>query len=85
MGGARKLLVFPLSEVPEMPRGSGVALQKYSGGSLADAKVFRLEDGLTWRLGDKLRTQRDFQGWLGARGQVGKQPPNGLQKSGRFS
>ena len=85
VGGARKLLVFPLAEVPEVSRGSGVALQKYSGGSLADAKVFRLEDGLTWRLGDKLRTQRDFQGWLGARGQVGKLPPNGLQRSGRFS
>ena len=88
VGGARNLLVFPLAEVPEVSRGSGVALQKYvkgKGGKLADAKVFRIEEGLTWPFGDKIRTERNLTGWLGARGQVGKSPPTGFPRSGRFS
>jgi topoisomerase-4 subunit A len=82
---SRKLLIFPLAEVPEMARGAGVALQKYRSGGLADAKVFRLAEGLTWRLGDKTRTELALKDWIGARGQVGRMPPNGFPKSNRFS
>ena len=85
VGTNRKLLAFPLTEVPELGRGSGVQLQKFKEGALADAKVFRLADGLTWRLGDKTRTETALRDWLGARGQVGRLPPNGFPKSGRFS
>jgi topoisomerase-4 subunit A len=85
IGTNRKLLVFPLASVPELSRGSGVMLQKYSEGGLADAKVFRLADGLTWQLGEKTRTQIDLAGWLGERGQAGRVPPNGFPKTGRFS
>ena len=85
IGVNRKLLVFPLDAVPELSRGSGVMLQKYAGGTLADAKVFRLSDGLTWQLGEKTRTQTDVAPWLGARGQAGRLPPNGFPKSGRFN
>ena len=84
IGTNRKLLVFPLDQVPELGRGAGVTLQKHRDGKLADAKVFRIADGLTWRLGDKTRTETDLRGWLGLRAQAGKLPPNGFPKSGRF-
>ncbi|HTW72380.1 MAG TPA: DNA topoisomerase IV subunit A, partial [Acetobacteraceae bacterium] len=57
IGSNRKLLVFPLDQVPEMARGAGVILQRYSDGGMADAKVFRLSEGLSWKLGDKVRTE----------------------------
>ncbi len=84
IGQNRKLLVFPLAELPEMPKGAGVALQKYKDGGLADAKVFRLADGLTWKLGDKTRTETRLTDWLGNRAQAGRLPPNGFPKSGKF-
>ncbi len=49
VGENRKLLVFPLDQLPEMRRGKGVRLQRYKDGGLSDAKVFTLEDGLTWK------------------------------------
>jgi len=85
IGTNRKLLVFPLAEVPELSRGSGVLLQKHRDGKLADAKVFRLADGLTWRLGEKTRTETGLRDWTGARGQAGRMPPNGCPKTGKFS
>ena len=83
IGTNRKLLVFPLAQVPEMSRGAGVALQKHKETKLVDAKVFRIADGLTWRAGERTRTE-PAQEWLGARGQVGRLPPTGFAKSGRF-
>jgi topoisomerase IV subunit A len=84
VGENRKLLIFPLDQVPEMARGSGVILQRYKGGGLADAKVFALEDGLTWRLGDKTRTETSLHEWLGERAQAGRLPPNGFPRIPRF-
>lgn len=85
VGEGRKLLVFPLDQVPELSRGAGVVLQKYKDGGLNDAKVFRLADGLTWRLGEKTRTETALGDWIGERGQVGRMPPSGFPKSGRFA
>lgn len=85
ISSARKLLVFPLDQVPEMARGAGVALQKFRDATLADAKVFALAEGLTWKLGGKTRTEIDLRAWLGARGAAGRLPPTGFPKSGRFS
>ncbi len=84
IGTSRKLLVFPLEQVPEMARGAGVILQRYKEGGLADAKVFYRAEGLTWRLGEKVRTEVDLRPWRGERGQAGKLPPNGFPKSGKF-
>ena len=67
IGTNRKMLVFPLDQVPELGRGAGVLLQKYRDGKLADAKVFRLADGLSWPLGDRTRTEMDLRSWIGAR------------------
>ena len=38
----RKLLIFPLEQVPEMGRGRGVMLQKSKADRLSDAQAFRL-------------------------------------------
>jgi topoisomerase-4 subunit A len=84
VGENRKLLVFPLHQIPEMQRGQGVILQRYKDGGLRDVKTFTLTDGLTWRLGDKTRTEPKLTEWLGERGSAGRMVPNGFPKSGRF-
>ncbi len=85
IGENKKLLVFPLDQVPEMARGGGVMLQKYKDGGMKDVKVFRRADGLTWKLGQNTRTEPDLTAWLGERAQAGRMPPNGFPKSGKFS
>ncbi len=85
IGTNRKLLVVSLADLPVLSRGAGVQLQRYRDGTLADAKTFRLADGLSWRLGDKTRTETDLRPWLGTRGGAGKLPPNGFPRTGRFS
>jgi topoisomerase-4 subunit A len=84
VGENRKMLVFPLAEVPEMARGMGVQLQRYSGGGVADVRIFRLADGLSWRSGERMRTETNLRDWLGSRAQTGRQPPVGFPKNGRF-
>ncbi|HKX08638.1 MAG TPA: DNA topoisomerase IV subunit A [Stellaceae bacterium] len=85
VGENRKLLLFPLSEVPEMARGRGVILQRYKDGGLSDLKVFTLAEGLTWRRGDQTRTETDLRAWVGTRAQSGRIVPTGFPKNNRFS
>ena len=85
IGTNRKLLIFPLAELPEMARGRGVILQKYSGGELSDVKVFVRKQGLSWKSGDREKSETDLRGWVGERAQAGKLPPNGFPRSNRFS
>ena len=84
VGENRKLLVFPLEQLPSLSKGSGVILQRYQQGGLSDVRVFTLADGLTWRLGDKTRTEVELRPWQGDRGQAGKLPPNGFPRSNKF-
>jgi topoisomerase IV subunit A len=84
VGSNRKLLIFPLDQVPEMGRGAGVILQRYKDGGLGDAKVFSMAEGLSWKLGDKIRNETNLRDWLGERAQAGRLPPNGFPRSGRF-
>jgi topoisomerase IV subunit A len=84
VGTNRKLLIFPLSEVPEMARGRGVILQRYHEGELSDAKVFKRADGLSWKRGDGTRTESDLRAWIGARASSGRVAPNGFAKNNRF-
>ena len=84
VGENRKMLVFPLAEVPEMARGTGVQLQRYKDGGIADARIFRLADGLSWKSGERVRTETNLKDWLGSRAQTGRQPPVGFPKAGRF-
>jgi topoisomerase-4 subunit A len=84
IGENRKLLIFPLAEVPEMARGRGVTLQKYKDGGLSDVKAFTLAEGLTWKLGDRLRTETDLRDWIGKRAQAGRLPPRGFATNNKF-
>jgi topoisomerase-4 subunit A len=85
IGDNRKLLLFPLDDMPVMTRGRGVILQRYRDGGLADAKTFNRADGLTWRSGERTRTHGALDDWLGTRGQSGRPPPTGFPRSNRFS
>ncbi len=77
-----KLLVFPLPELPELARGSGVILQRSRDGGIMGVKVFPLSEGLSWRQGSRQRTETNLTPWLGTRGQSGRLPPTGFPKSG---
>jgi len=87
VGENRKMLIFPLSQAPEMARGKGVRLQRYKDGGLSDARVFTLKDGLTWR-DSSLRQWTvlagDLKDWLGNRAEAGRLPPKGFPKSNKF-
>ncbi len=88
LGKKRKMIVFPLSELPEMSRGRGVKLQGYSGGdSLADVAAFAMADGLTTRTGDRHRTftADELKDWIGKRAQAGRKVPRGFPAAPRFS
>jgi topoisomerase-4 subunit A len=85
VGTNRKLLVFPLDELPELAKGRGVILQKTKDAGLADAKAFRLEDGLTWKINaERTRTETDLRAWLGKRATAGRMVPSGFPKSNSF-
>jgi topoisomerase-4 subunit A len=84
IGSNRKLLIFPLSEVPEMARGRGIILQRYHDGELSDAKVFTRADGLTWKLGDRVRTETDLRSWVAPRAGSGRVAPQGFAKNNKF-
>ncbi len=85
VGDNRRMLVVKLDDIPLMSRGRGVILQRYRMGGLADAKVFRLADGLSWRQGEtRTRTETDLAAWLGPRGAAGRPVPNGFPRSNRF-
>lgn len=84
IGKNRKMLVFPLSEVPEMSKGKGVILQKFKDGKLSDAKTFNLEQGLSYKYGSGSTIVDDITPWIGKRASAGRLPPNGFPKSNRF-
>ena len=84
IGDNRKLLLFPLSEMPEMARGRGVILQKHKNGGVTDVKVIRMAEGLSWKQGERTRTESDLRPWLGARASAGRMVPNGFPRNNRF-
>jgi topoisomerase-4 subunit A len=87
VGVNRKLLVFPVSQLPEMSRGKGVRLQRYKDGGVSDAKVFSLESGLTWK-DTSGRTwtvgPAELREWIGNRAEAGRLPPKGFPKTNTF-
>ena len=86
VGDNRRMLIVKLDDIPLMTRGRGVILQRYKSGGLVDTKVFRLVDGLSWRLGEnRSRTETNLGPWLGARGAAGRLVPSGFPRSNRFS
>jgi topoisomerase IV subunit A len=84
IGTNRKLLLFPAEQLPEMTRGRGVILQRYKDGELADVKSFNYKEGLTWKSGERERTETDLRAWRGERAQSGRLPPTGFTRTNRF-
>jgi len=92
VGDNRRMLVVDRAAIPMMARGRGVILQRYKSGGLADAKAFRLADGLSWPQGDtrngsprgRTRTETDLGPWRGSRGAAGRTVPAGFPRSNRF-
>ena len=87
LGENNKLLLFPISELPELARGQGVKLQGYKQGGLADLKTFNIEEGLSWTMGGaegRTRTETDIGFWLGKRAQAGKNVPKGFPNRKSF-
>ena len=88
LGENRRLLVFPLGQVPELGRGKGVRLQRYAQGGIADVRVFTLADGLRWTdPAGRVFTVRmpELAAWVGARAEAGRAPPRGFPKTNRFT
>jgi topoisomerase-4 subunit A len=87
VGENRKMLIFPLADLPELGRGQGVTVQRYRDGGLSDAIAFALADGLSWVLGGesgRVRTEMDLTPWRAARGAAGRMPPVGFPRNNRF-
>ncbi|WP_018147345.1 DNA topoisomerase IV subunit A [Henriciella marina] len=87
IGSNKKLLIFPIEELPEMPRGKGVKLQAYRGkDKLADAMTFKAEEGFAVKdAAGRSRTFPEWEEWIGKRAQAGKAAPRGFPKSGTFT
>ena len=86
VGYNRKMLIFPLSELPEQNKGKGVILQRYKDGFLSDIKVVSKEDGISWKMqGGRQRIEKDLSIWVGKRGGAGKLVPNGFPRPPLFN
>ncbi|MBL4928303.1 DNA topoisomerase IV subunit A [Fuscibacter oryzae] len=86
VGDNRKMLVFALSELPEMSKGKGVRLQKYKDGGLSDATTFTKAAGLSWKdPAGRTRTETDLSEWEGARAGVGRMAPRGFPRDNKFN
>jgi topoisomerase-4 subunit A len=87
IGDNRKMLVFPIEQLPEMARGSGVRVQRYKDGGLSDVKTFKGTDGLTWTDGAGRSfslTLKELADWRGNRADAGRLPPKGFPRSNKF-
>ena len=78
IGENRKMVIFPLDQVPEMARGRGVRLQRYKDGGLSDITTFKAGDGLTWidSAGRSFNQSiKELAAWRGNRGDAGRVKP----------
>jgi topoisomerase-4 subunit A len=85
VGDNRKIVIFPLADLPVMTRGRGVLLQRYRDGGLSDAIAFDAADGLTFHSGARVHTIDVLTPWLGKRGNAGRLAPRGFPRDNRFT
>jgi topoisomerase-4 subunit A len=87
IGDNRKMVVFPIDQVPEMTRGRGVRLQRHKDGGLSDVKTFEAERGLSWTdSAGRVFTLslKELADWRGNRGDAGRLAPKGFPKTNKF-
>lgn len=86
VGENRKVLVFPIDELPQMAKGKGVRLQKYKDGGLSDATTFDIAAGLSWKdPAGRTRTEMELAEWTGARAGTGRMAPRGFPRDNKFT
>ena len=88
VGENRKMLVFPLDQIPEMTRGKGVRLQRYKDGGISDVRCFVMSEGLSWDDSagrNFVRTKDELAEWIADRATAGRAVPKGFPRSGKFS
>jgi topoisomerase-4 subunit A len=88
VGENRKMLVFPVAQIPEMSRGKGVRLQRFKDGGISDVRFFSMADGLTWAdsAGRTFtKTREELAEWLADRASAGRLVPKGFPRTGKFS
>jgi topoisomerase-4 subunit A len=86
VGENRKMLIFPVADLPEMSRGKGVRLQKFKDGGLSDARTFTMAEGLSWLdPAGRTRNVTDLEEWQGARASAGRMAPRGFPQDNRFT
>jgi topoisomerase IV subunit A len=88
IGENRKMVVFPLDQVPDMTRGRGVRLQRYKDGGLCDLKTFKAEEGLSWTdaAGRAFSlTLKELADWRGNRADAGRLAPKGFPRTNTFN
>jgi topoisomerase-4 subunit A len=88
VGENRKMVVFPIEQVPEMTRGRGVRLQRHKDGGLSDIKTFEVEKGLNWTdSAGRVFTLslRELADWRGNRADAGRLAPKGFPKTNKFT
>ena len=87
IGENRKMVIFPLDQVPELGRGRGVRLQRYKDGTLSDVKTFKGSDGLTW-IDNGGRTfnlsLKELAAWRGSRSDAGRVRPDRFLTNNKF-
>ena len=87
VGTNRKMIIFPVEQLPEMSRGKGVRLQRYKDGGMSDARAFAKNEGLSWTdSAGRLHTRplTELKDWVGDRAQAGRLPPQGFPKTNKF-
>ncbi len=85
IGNNRKLLIFPLNEVPNMKKGQGVKIQKYLNANLSDLQIFKKEEGFKWQKADgSIKIETDMISWIGKRGAIGRFLPRGFSQENKF-
>lgn len=80
----KKLLIFPLADVPELAKGQGVYLQRYKDGELLDATTFTWKEGLA-DCNNRTFAPSDLKDWKGERAQTGRVLPKGWARSAKFA
>src|ERR1700757_960207 len=86
IGTNHKMVIFAIDQVPEMARGRGVRLQKYTSASLSDVTTFDSREGLAWKDSagrDQSMTMKELADWRGNRADAGRLA-HGLPKSNKF-
>ncbi len=87
IGENRKMVIFPLDQVPELGRGRGVRLQRYKDGTLSDVKTFKGGDGLTWIDGGGRTfnlSLKELAAWRGNRSDAGRVRPDRFLTNNKF-